>query len=160
MILDFIVYTSSCYTADLINRLLCENSKRYHYLFCYQETLSPALCVEQSNAHAALAFWWFAFVAQRQNVTLSMANVFMVIYWCLCYWVLWFTHRISDRLPLECSSSNKPGVTNWVCQPQERERHRQCIPLKEMLIKALLFVLVSPLKLAGIPAPHSPKPLL
>lgn len=42
----------------------------------------------------------------------------------------------------------------------ERERHRQCVPLKEMLIKALLFVLASPLKLAGIPAPHSPKPLL
>lgn len=35
-----------------------------------------------------------------------------------------------------------------------------CVPLKEKLIKALLFVLVSPLKLAGIPAPHSPKPLL
>lgn len=86
----------------------------------------------------------------------------------LIYWVLYGLHtgcmRRSDCMRAEVQTSSRK--TNSICQTnsserkKERERHPPCVPLKETLIKTLLFVWALPLRPVCILVSHKPKPLL
>lgn len=72
--------------------------------------------------------------------------------------------RHGDHTSAEVQTSSLK--TNLICQPngserkKESERRPPCVPLKETLIKALLFVWALPLRPVCMLASHKPKPLL
>lgn len=95
--------------------------------------------------------------------TCLRSSTHVLIYWVVCdLHTGLMPHSNCTSAEVQTSSLK----TNSICRPnsserkKERERRPPCVPLKETLIKALLFVWALPLRPVCIPASHKPKPLL
>lgn len=103
----------------------------------------------QSSAHHTTILM-ICICGPATNVTLSIANVFMVIYWCSFLLAPWsFIYRIEGRCFCHNSEvQTSTCITNAICHTKAPERPLQCDSWNEKFLNVPFFMYIWPINAA------------